>query len=162
MENLRELRREKTFRDQIVEIIGSRKHLKSFNTGCGEYSDIRIYSNIFRYKYSFVSYSYHFFDANIFRYSFVLFFWYEYIRIFVRIIFLIRIYSDIRSYRFFIRIYSNIFRYKYSFVSYSYHFFIRIYSDIRSYRFLDINIFEYSFVSKIYIRHTLHWKCCSK
>ena len=77
------------------------------SSGCGEYSDIRIYSNIFRYEYSFVSYSYHFCDANIFGYSFVLFFWFEYIRIFVRIIFLIRIYSDIRSYRFFIRIYSR-------------------------------------------------------
>ena len=54
------------------------------------------------------------------RIIFVSFFWYEYIRIFIRIAFL-----------------------------------IRIYSDIRSYRFLDINIFEYSFVSKIYIRHTL-------
>ena len=54
------------------------------------------------------------------RIIFVSFFWYEYIRIFIRIIFL-----------------------------------IRIYSDIRSYRFLYINIFEYSFVSKIYIRHTL-------
>ena len=48
------------------------------------------------------------------------FIWYEYIRIFDRIIFL-----------------------------------IRIYWDIRSYHFLDMNIFEYSFVSKIYIRHTL-------
>ena len=68
-------------------------------SGCGEYSDIRIYSNIFRYEYSFVSYSYHFFDANIFRYSFVLFFFK-------------RIYLDIRSYHFFD---TNIFRY--SFVS---------------------------------------------
>ena len=37
--------------------------------GCDEYS------NIFRCEYSFVSYSYNFFDANIFGYSFVLFFW---------------------------------------------------------------------------------------
>ena len=44
----------------------------TFTPGCGEYSDIRIYSNIFRYEYSFVSYSYNFFDANIFGYSFVL------------------------------------------------------------------------------------------
>ena len=64
----------------------------------------------------------------------------------------IRIFSDmnIRSYHIciicLIRIYSDI---------HSYCFLIRIYSDIRSYRFLDINIFEYSFVSKIYIRHTL-------
>ena len=65
------------------------------------------YSYHFQYEYSFVSYSY-------------CFFLYEYILIFIRIIFL-----------------------------------IRIYSDICSYRFLDINIFEYSFVSKIYIRHTL-------
>ena len=45
----------------------------------------------------------------------------------IRIIFLIRIYSDILLYHFFIRIYSDI---------RSYHFFIQIYSDIRSYRFL--------------------------
>ena len=52
--------------------------------------------------------SHHFFDANIFRYSFVLFFWYEYIRIFVRIIFL---YEYVRI---FVRIvfYSNIFKRK--------------------------------------------------
>ena len=41
----------------------------------------------------------------------------------------------------------------------SYHiriiFLIRIYSYIHSYCFFDTNIFEYSFVSKIYIRHTL-------
>ena len=67
------------------------------------------------------------------RIIFISFFWYEYIRIFIRIAFLIRIYSDIRSYHLFD---TNIFGY--SFVS-----------------FLDINIFEYSFVSKIYIRHTL-------
>ena len=34
-------------------------------------------------------------------------------------------------------------------------FFVQIYSDIRSYRFLEINIFEYSFISKIHIR-----QCC--
>ena len=56
-----------------------------------------------------------------------------YIRIFVRIIFFIRIYSDNRS-----------------FCS-----FIRIYSDIHSNCFFDTNIFGYSFISKIYIRHTL-------
>ena len=68
------------------------------------------YSNIFKY-----------FPIRIFvRIIFVSFFWCEYIKIFIRIV-----------------------------------FFIRIYSDIRSYRFLDINIFKYSFVSKIYIRHTL-------
>ena len=39
-------------------------------------------------------------------------------------------------------VYSNIFCCKYSFVSYSYHFFYT-------------NIFEYSFVSKIHICHTL-------
>ena len=32
-----------------------------------------------------------------------------------------------------------------------------MYSDIRSYRVLDINIFEYSIVSKIYICYTLIW-----
>ena len=47
--------------------------------GCGEYLDILIYSNIFRYEYSFVSYSYHF---------------------------LMQIYSDICSYCFF---YTSIF-----------------------------------------------------
>ena len=61
--------------------------------GCDEYS------NIFRCEYSFVSYSYNFFDTNIFGYWFVSFFLYEYIRIFVRIVFFIRIYSDIRLYR---------------------------------------------------------------
>ena len=53
------------------------------------------------------------------RIIFVSFFWYEYIRIFIRLAFL-----------------------------------IRIYSDIPSYCYLDINIFEYLFVSKIYICHT--------
>ena len=67
--------------------------------GCGDYSDIQIYLNIFRYEYSFVSYSYHFFDTNIFGYSFVkhlyiylfifdrIIFSYEHIRIFVGIVF---------------------------------------------------------------------------
>ena len=64
---------------------------------CDEYSDIRIYLSIFRYEYSFVSYLYHFFDTNIFGYSFVC-------------IFLIRIYSYIRSYHFF---YTNIFGYSF-------------------------------------------------
>ena len=58
------------------------------------------YSNIFRYKYLFVSYSYDFFDTikfgywfvwffdkYIFGYSIILFFWYKYIRILIRIIF---------------------------------------------------------------------------
>ena len=58
------------------------------------------YSNIFWYKYLFVSYSYLFFiwiysdirsycffDTNILRYSFVSFFWYKYIRIFIHIVF---------------------------------------------------------------------------
>ena len=58
------------------------------------------YSNIFWYKYLFVSYSYHFFiwiysdirsycffSTNILRYSFVSFFWYKYIRIFIHIVF---------------------------------------------------------------------------
>ena len=67
----------------------------------------RIYSNIF----------YTNIHSDIRLYQFSL---YEYIRIFVRIIFL-----------------------------------IWIYSDIRSYCFLDINVYEHSFVSKIYIRHTL-------
>ena len=120
--------------------------------GCGEYLDILIYSNIFRYEYSFVSYSYHFFDANIFRYSFVLFFWYEYIRIFIRFIFLyeyirifiriiffIWIYSDIRSYHFFDK---NIFGYPFM-----PNFLKWIYSNIRLYQYFDMNIFGYSFVS---------------
>ena len=74
--------------------------------------NVFVYSNIFRYEYLFVSYSYHLFDTNIFGYSFVSFFWYKYIRIFIRIIFLIWIYSDIRSYCF---LEKNIF--EYSFVS---------------------------------------------
>ena len=68
---------------------------------------------------------------RIFGYSNI--FEYFPIRIFVRIIFLIRIYSYIRSYAFFgyeyIRIFVHII------------FFIRIYSDIRSYCFFDMNIF---------------------
>ena len=54
------------------------------------------------------------------------YFWYEYIRIYVRTIFLIRIYSYNRSYCFFD---TNIFGY--SFVLF---FSIRTYSDIRSYQ----------------------------
>merc|ERR1712212_1301962 len=65
-------------------------------------------------------------DEYIFGYSFVSFFGYEYIRIFVRVNFL-----D-----------TNIFGY--SFVS---TFWIRIYSDIRSWQDFDSNIFGYSFVS---------------
>ena len=37
-------------------------------------TNIFVYSNISRYEYSFVSYLSHFFDTNIFGYSFVLFF----------------------------------------------------------------------------------------
>ena len=68
-------------------------------------------------------------------------------------------------------VYLNIFLYKYS-----YKFFdtnirmifliqtcsdvqmIQIYLDISTCRFLDIHIFKYSFISKIYIRHTLFCK----
>ena len=78
------------------------------------------YSNIFLYKYSFISYSIIFLIriySDICSYCFFL---YRYIRISVRIIFLKRIYSDIRSYHFFE---TNIFGY--SFVLF---FFIRIYS----------------------------------
>ena len=86
--------------------------------------------------YSYIR-SYHFFDPNIFGYSFVSYFSYhrvlnirifEYIRIFsatnirsyhIRILFLIRIYSDIRSYCFFQYEYIRIFvRIK---ISYSSH-----------------------------------------
>ena len=63
-------------------------------------------------------------DTNIRLYHiFVSSFWYNYIRIFVRMIFL-----------------------------------TQTYSDICSYRFLDIDIFEYLFVSKFHIRHTLDLK----
>ena len=110
----------------------------------------RIYSNNRIFEYFLYEY--------LFGHSFISIFWYEYIRIFVRIIFLIRIYLDIRSYQnytllecdeylkirifvsFLIRMFIRI-----TFVSF---LFIRIYSDIRSYRFLDTNIFGYSFVSK--------------
>ena len=37
-------------------------------------SNLRLISNIFRYEYSLVSYSYHFSDTNILGYSFVLLF----------------------------------------------------------------------------------------
>ena len=58
--------------------------------------------------------------------------------------------------RIFVRtIFISFFWYEYIRIFVRIAFLIRIYSDIRSYRFLDINIFEYSFVSKIYIRHTL-------
>ena len=101
---------------------------------------------------------------------------FEYIQIFsatnirsyhIRILFLIRIYSYIRSYHFFD---PNIFGY--SFVSYfSYHSVlnIRIFeyiwifskTNIRSYHirilFFNTNIFGYSFVSKFHIRHTMFW-----
>ena len=71
-----------------------------------------VHSNVFRYEYSFVSYSYHFFDTNIFGYSFVL-------------LFLIRIYSDICSYHLFDM---NIFGYSFvSFFGYKYiGIFVRI------------------------------------
>ena len=64
------------------------------------------YSNIFEYFpiRSFV---------RIIFVIFVSFFWYKYIRIFIRIVFFIQIYSYIRLYHFF---YTNIFRY--SFVSF--------------------------------------------
>ena len=59
------------------------------------------------------------------RIIFVSFFWYEYIRIFIRIAFLIRIYSDIRSYHLFD---TNIFGY--SFVSSFWYEYIRIFVRI--------------------------------
>ena len=58
----------------------------------------RIYSNIRIFEY--IGYKY------IFGHSFVSIFWYKYIRIFVCVNFLIRIYSDIHSYQKIIRIYS--------------------------------------------------------
>ena len=70
-------------------------------------------------------------DTNILVYSNI--FCYKYIRIFVRIIFLYE----------YIRIFVRII------------FLIQMYSDIHLYRYLDIDIFKYSFVSKIYVRHTL-------
>ena len=157
-----------------------------------------------------------FFYTNIFGYSFVSFFWYEYIRIFVRIVFLFEYiqeknltfapagpkinvqrkitsillcqlcfnfllyhtskiqhlasnlkliskiwYECIRTFEYFLIqifiriIFVSFFWYEYIRIFVRIAFLIRIYSDIRSYRFLDINIFEYSFVSRIYIRHTL-------
>ena len=45
------------------------------------------YLNIIWYKYSFVSYSCNHLDTNIFWYSFVLFFWYKFIQIFICIVF---------------------------------------------------------------------------
>ena len=75
------------------------------------------YSNIFEY-----------FPIRIFvRIIFVSFFWCEYIQIFVRIVFLIRIYSDIRSYHFFD---TNIFGY--SFVSFFGYKYIRIFVRIEN------------------------------
>ena len=76
----------------------------------------RIYSNIRIFEYFWYEY--------LFGHSFVSFFVYEYIRIFVRIKILLRIYSDIRSYQNFD---TNIFGY--SFV------FLRIYSNISTYSF---------------------------
>ena len=61
------------------------------------------------------------------RIIFVSFFWYEYIRIFIRIAFLIRIYSDIRSYHLFD---TNIFGY--SFVSFFGYKYIRIFVRIEN------------------------------
>ena len=58
-----------------------------------------------------------------------------------------------------IRSYHIIFLYKYIWIFIRIIFLIRIYSDMRLYRFWDINIFKYSFVSKIYIRQNLIWKC---
>ena len=73
--------------------------------------DPNIYSDICSYHFSdtniFVRVN--FLGTNIFAYSFVARFWYEYIRIFVRIIFFIRIYSDIHWYCFLdMNMYSNI------------------------------------------------------
>ena len=101
-------------------------------------------------------------------------FLYEYFRIFVCIIF----YTNIFGYSFVSQI--NIQRkmtspllYQLCFnfllyhtsksnIIYSYNFLIWIYSDICSHNFLDINIFKYLLVSKIYIRHTLfHTQVCS-
>ena len=88
----------------------------------------KIYVSYLLVKYLIQIYSYIriFSVRNIRSYHIRIIFLYEYIRIFVRIIFLIRIYSDIRSYCFFD---TNIFGY--SFVLF---FSIRIYSDIRSYQ----------------------------
>ena len=61
-----------------------------------------------REEYSFVSYSYHFFNTNIFGYSFVSFF-YTNIFGYSFVLFFIRIYSDIRSYCFFPYEYIRIF-----------------------------------------------------
>ena len=86
------------------------------------------------------------------------------IRVFIRIIFWIRIYSDIRSCQLFGYIFIRIFKcwFGCSFVSkfwYEYirifvriKILIRIYSDIRSYCFFDTNIFGYSFVLFFSIR----------
>ena len=76
----------------------------------------RIYSNIRIFEYFWYEY--------LFGHSFASFFVYEYIRIFVRIKILLRIYSDIRSYQNFD---TNIFGH--SFV------FLRIYSNISTYSF---------------------------
>ena len=76
--------------------------------------------------------------------SFASIFFYKYIWIFFRIIFW---YKCIQI---FICI---IFVYKYIWIFIRIILLIGIYSDIRSYHFLDKNIFKYSFVSKIYIRH---------
>ena len=69
-----------------------------------------------------------YFPIQIFvRIIFVSFVWYEYIRIFVHIILLIRIYSDIRLYHFFD---TNIFGY--SFVSFFGNKYIRIFVRIKN------------------------------
>ena len=89
----------------MVMVMGMVKEviMKQSVTNIFEYSNIfdtNIYSDIR---------SYHFLYTNIFGYSFVSKFCYEYIRIFVRIKILIRIYSDIRSFFYeYIRIFLRI------------------------------------------------------
>ena len=75
------------------------------------------YSNIFEY----------FLPWIFVRIIFVSFLWYEYIRIFIRIAFLIRIYSEIHSYHLFD---TNIF--VYSFVSFFGNKYIRIFIRIKN------------------------------
>ena len=72
------------------------------------------------------------------------------IRIFVRIIFISFLYANIFGYLF-----VSIFWYKYIRIFIRIIFLIQISYDNFMYRFLHINIFEYSFVSKNYVLHTL-------
>ena len=94
-------------------------------------------------------------------YSFISIFWYEFIWIFVRIIFLIWIYSDIRSYQnhtlcyrvWHIFEYSYHFQYEHSLVSYLYCFFLYEYNRI----FVRI-VFLIHVYSDIHSEcHTLLW-----